>query len=314
MKGDTMIIGLLMVAGLLVTQNSFTQKNDCVYLFSHGIADTNKQVLGYTQSDNKTKPYIITNPFVSFDYPDASSSMFRINRTQTSFAQENEIQRLSQVFFSPVMRNKNAVLVGVSRGASVLVNFMGIYNASNVAALILESPFDCVESIVLALTHEKRLSWIPGIKKNGLSIMSFIFCKYNPKGIRPIDLAAHIKQDLPILIICSGTDILVPVWSSINIYKILRESGHYNTYLLILPEGVHAKLINDTKYGSLYQKVTHAFYKKFQLPHDPALAQQGIPYLANCQPDSGSLESWYPSYHAQNSPNERIKKNNFKKN
>ena len=309
-----MVIGLLMVVCSFVMPNSYAKNSDCVYLFSHGIADTHKQVLGYVQSDNRSKPYIITDPFISFDYPDASSSMFKINRTQTSFAQENEIKRLSQVFFSPVIKNKNTVLVGVSRGASVLINFMGIYNAPNVAAIILESPFDCVESIVSALIHEKKLSWIPGIKKNGLNIMSFIFCKYKPNGIRPIDLAPQIKQNLPILVVCSATDILVPIWSSINIYNILRESGHYNTYLLILPEGHHAKLINDTKYGSLYQKVTHAFYKKFQLPHDPVLAKEGIPYLENCQPECTSLASWYPSYYKQNEQEERNKKINFKKN
>jgi hypothetical protein len=199
-------------------------------------------------------------------------------------------------------KSKQSVLVGVSRGASTSVNFMGMYNPTQVAALVLESPFDCVESIITHLLHNSKCSWIPGFKKHGLRMMQFIFCKYKPNGIRPIDSVSQIKADLPILLICSPEDTLVPIWSSINLYHALKESGHENTYLLILPEGKHAQLINNKKSGTLYQCVTHAFYKKFGLPYCPYQAKQGELLLENCQPDRHSLQFLYPSYVISKAP------------
>jgi alpha-beta hydrolase superfamily lysophospholipase len=288
----------LIFLGLLVgtAMNAATKKTDTRYLFSHGIADSHKQAFKYVESENSQKPYILKHPLITFDYPDVSNSIFKMNRTQTSLAQENEVNRLAHAFFSTMAETPQSVLVGVSRGASTLINFMGIHNPANVAALILESPFDCVESIINCLIHETKLSWIPGIKRNGLSLMSFVFCKYRADGIRPIDYAASIKTDLPILIVCSAQDKLIPAWSSINLYITLRNSGHTNTYLLVLPEGQHAKLINNHTYGPLYQQITHAFYQKFDLPHDAHYAQLGLPLLNICQPDPSSLKLFYPSY------------------
>ena len=113
-------------------------------------------------------------------------------------------------------------------------------------------------------------------------------------------------------------DKLVPAWSSLNLYAALRESGHINTYLLILPEGKHAKLIDHPRFGYLYQQITHAFYSKHGLPHDSYLAQLGGPLLNKlCQPDQQFLYQLYPKYalpkhlHSKNpmllSSNEHIK-------
>jgi hypothetical protein len=175
-----------------------------------------------------------------------------------------------------------------------LINFMALYNPENVGALILESPFDCVDNIVWQFAHQSKFSWIPGIKKSGTKLASFIFCKYKPDGLRPIDLVGQIRKDLPILIVCSAQDNLVPVWSSINLYCTLRATDHDNVYLLVLPDGSHAKLITNKMYGPLYHQVTHAFYQKFNLPHDPAAAHLGQKLLKMCQPDSAALRYFYP--------------------
>jgi len=279
------------------TLSSAQAHNNVKYLFSHGLSDSHKQVNKYTKSLNKKKPYIIQNPFVTFDYPDVGKGILKLNRLQTSLAQNNEIERLAQTFFSQLNNQPEVVLVGVSRGASTIVNFMGLYNPHNVSAIILESPFDCVESIAQKLINETKWGCIPGIRKNYGSIMSFIFCKYNPHGIRPIDMASRIRKDLPILIICSSSDKVVPVWASINLYYELKQSGHENAHLLVIPEGDHAKLINHQKYSSWYQNVTHAFYQKYHLPHNSALAEHGLSlFNCICQPNITELETFYPGY------------------
>lgn len=259
-----------------------------IYLFSHGLADSHKQAFRY-------KDLTYNKSIKTFDYPDVNHGILRVNRLQCSLAQENEIERLSQVFNQTVTQtNKNIVLIGVSRGASTIVNFMGLYNPEQVKAIVIESPFDCVDSIATSVCHESKFSWIPGIKRWCCKLMSFIFCKYKPHGIRPIDCAAKIKKDLPILIIASARDGLVPVWSSINLYHELRHTGHENTFLVIFEDGKHAKLINHNHHSTPYKQVTHAFYKKFNLPHDSELAQAGQILLK--QPSHEDLHHHYPTY------------------
>src|SRR5262245_41916536 len=68
------------------------------YLFSHGLVDSNKQAFNYLKSSQLDKPYILEYPLITFDYPDVSTGIFKINRLQTSLAQDNEIERLAQVY------------------------------------------------------------------------------------------------------------------------------------------------------------------------------------------------------------------------
>ena len=276
-------------------ENTEKTQDQVIYLFSHGIADTSKQVYSYMPSAKNDKPYLIQKPFITFDYPDASTNIFKINRTQTSLAQDNEIECLAQTFYKKVKADQKVILVGVSRGASTIINFMAIHQPNNVAALILESPFDCVDSIIWQLANNSPFSWVPGIKKNGHGLMSFVFCKYDPNGIRPLDSIALLPKDLPIFIACSLKDSLVPAWSTINLYNALVETNHENTYLLALPEGKHAKIIKHPIHGITYQNCVHAFYQKFDLPHVSPFAQLGINILKECQPKVQSFNSFFPN-------------------
>jgi pimeloyl-ACP methyl ester carboxylesterase len=281
---------------IFITSMLFTSlfSNDICYFFSHGLADTHKQAFNYVKApENAQKPYIIDGPLITFDYPDATTSFMRVNRTKTSLAQENEIKCLTNVFDQQV-NAANAILIGVSRGASALVTFMALNNPDCVKAIILESPFDCVENVVAGLLHQKGLSWIPGSKVAGMALIKVIFAKYKESGIRPIDQIAKIKKDIPILIICSAKDNLVPTWSSINVYLALKEAGNANVHLLILPQGNHAKLITHDQYGTRYQNVTHAFYQKYNLPHSTEYAQQGILLFKDTQPSRADLISYFP--------------------
>lgn len=203
------------------------------YVFSHGLIDNHGQAFPYLFSQPE-KPYILNYPLITFDYPHASTGVLKINRLQSSLAQDNEIERLAQVS-SSYLKDKKNVLVGVSCGASTIINFVGRYNPSNVLALVLESPFDCVENIAKSLIHRCKMHWIPGLSTKSSGITAFLFCKYNPKGIRPIESIEKIEGDKPILIVCCVPDMVVPVWSSINLYISRYNQGNKNTYLLVFP-------------------------------------------------------------------------------
>jgi len=168
------------------------------------------------------------------------------------------------------------VIFGLSRGASAALNLMALYNPPQVKALVLESPFDTVGSIIDNKRKQLHLEWLS--HDTGEYIMEKIFRHYNRNGIRPIDMVSDIRKELPILIICSKEDPLVPWYSSIQLYKKLKESGHLSVHLFLADHGKHSRILCDQD-GNTYQAVVHAFYEKYGLPHNAEFALQGRKYL-----------------------------------
>lgn len=270
--------------------------SNSIFIYSHGIADTHKQAYRYARYYPKNdkekeifvdynnpnslyeyaanKHYLITAPFVTFDYPDATYK-FR----KSSLAQAVDINRLAYVFKKTLQKyNKDIILFGVSRGASTIINFMGQKKPGDVQALILESPFDTMENVVAHKVRQARLHKVPGIKQLSHAIISGIFLKYHMNGIRPIDLVSHTPKQTPILFICSEQDTLIPISSTINLYQTLKEKGYPYVHVLIVPTGKHAHIINGSS-ADIYQNVVHAFLKHYHLPHDAkrALAEKTLP-------------------------------------
>lgn len=273
-------------AQMLVVSNEQPNTSDnVVYFFSHGLADNHNQALRYLPSVSSKFDSVINYPCTTFDYPDVSYSFLRINRKETSLAQNNEIEKLATAFEQTIPTHQDVVLMGISRGASTILNFMALNNPANVKALVLESPYDCMESVITDKINRLGIAWLPAIQCMSLALTRFVFSKYTQNGIRPADIVHKIRHNLPILIICSQQDQLVPVSSSMNLYTILKNSGHEHVYVLKLPEGKHAKLFNSLQYGLQYKQVTHAFYKKYGLPHDEKLAFEGEQAFVECRPN-----------------------------
>lgn len=280
---------LLLFNGHLCSQN-----NNISYLFSHGIADTHEQAFWYTKTNpagTLNERYTIPGRVFTFDFPDATEQFRLINFTKTSLAQGNEIIRLKQAFDETLKTveqenepNKGIVLMGLSRGAAAALSFMGIYNPKEVKALVLESPFDSTFGIVQNILRNTCLDWIPGLHTIGHSLVECVFMQHNKDGITPLQAVDMIQEDIPILLISSEQDSLVPAPSTEMLYKALRKSGKKNTYLFRARTGSHAKILQGAE-GEKYQAVVHAFYKKHNLPHSPFLAQRGAKLLAECQPN-----------------------------
>jgi pimeloyl-ACP methyl ester carboxylesterase len=274
------------IDGIKVLTDASCQSNNSniTYLFSHGLADSHKQARKYLPAPNAPFETILNYPCATFDYPDACYSFLRVNRKETSLAQDNEIEKLSTAFAQTAQQSNNIVLMGISRGASTIVTFMALNNPEQVKALVLESPFDCMDSVVNDKLNRIGLADTTTAQTMGLALTRFIFTKFSPQGIRPADVAHKIRHNLPILIVCSQQDQLVPASSSAKLYTILRNSGHTQVHLLTLPEGKHAKLFNSAASSLQYKQVTHAFYKKYGLPHDEKLAFEGQKTFLECQP------------------------------
>jgi len=261
-----------------------------ITLFSHGIADTWKQVRGYAKYYTKKNGarfyndhYVINTPYVTFNYPDAIDRFYRVNYNETSFGQANEIGRIYKAYQSinDMFESCDIILCGLSRGASNICIFAGTYQLDNVKALILESPYFTMGEVIQSIMEKKNLDWLP--LSYGETVAEFIFKKYTRYGNSPANCIETIAKDMPIFIVCSKEDRLVPYESSINVYKKLIESGHKHTYIFITDYGKHAALLQGPD-GEKYECVINAFYKKYNLPYCAAKAAQGESLLASCQP------------------------------
>ncbi|MFC1843026.1 alpha/beta hydrolase family protein [Candidatus Dependentiae bacterium] len=242
------------------------------YLFSHGFADTGKQVRRYMKEYETRRGKIKTNAFYiidglikTFNYPDAICKPFS-NIFRTSLGQENELQALKQAFCH-IQDDEGVVLVGVSRGASAAAIFMGACRPTNIKAVVLISPFAHVLDV---------------FKTNFFYRLFMKISNYSQNGKHPIDWLCRMDKNIPIIFVCAKTDKTVPCESTIRLYKKLVLSGYTNAYLLCLNVGKHAKLLKS-KEAEKFQNVIHAFYKKYGLPHKQEFAELGQDFLARCK-------------------------------
>lgn len=239
-------------------------------LFSHGIADTYRQAFRYYNLK------IIKKPFYTFNFPDATLSCMKVDRTLTVFGQEDEINCLSSAYDQVriLEPEKPVLLYGVSRGASTILNFIAHRKPENIKAIILESPFASIDDVISYLASKNKVSL--GIARK---IFSYIFPRYKWLGLKPLDIVDAIPKDTPILLICSTSDALVPSSTTIKLYNALLNAGCH-VYLAVLNVGSHAKLFLSDDWP-LYKKAVHAFYKKSGLEHDTNLAHEGEHLLFN---------------------------------
>lgn len=246
-----------------------------ITFFVHGIADSKKQALPFAKNSNK--PYLIEGPLVSFDL-DCVHSYIRINMPHCSLGQENELEQIAHEWQKMVEQFPHAdgfIIIGVSRGASAIINFLGTYKPEKVRAVILESPFDTIEHVI---SYRANRWGIPAtIIRNAIPL---IFWQFDPHGLMPIDTIHRINEDIPMLFVTVENDHSVPPMSAINLLNIRKEDGFINGYHLHLPSGRHGKLMAGPS-ATLYQNVVHAFYAHYQLPHNELYARIGISDFSN---------------------------------
>jgi predicted esterase len=286
--------------------------NDHVYLFAHGLY-TDQSLAYYYENIRKPhewqiahnqihisfKPgimhtwnledshqfscWIIQQPLRTFNFPDATRNGF--DGSQTSLGQDNEIQALANEYEK--IKNNRIILVGMSRGASTILNFLGTRASSSIAAAVIESPFDSIVHALNNFCKAAGVYWIPfSILHNSPNLF---FGKFDPKGISPINVVQNINKELPILIVASLEDQLIPARNVASLYYKFLDNGHQHVYFLLLDKGTHAYLLENED-APLYLNTAHAFYKYYGLPYNQVFAQQGESLLMQCQPTKKIVE------------------------
>lgn len=267
------------------------EPRETITLFSHGMLDTgSNQIKGYLPVEgNQDARFIIQKPYAYFNYDDACDPKYGIKLCKfwhCSFGQQNDQATIARVYDALTKKfpERSYVLAGVSRGASVIWSFVANKKPSMVKALVLESPFDRIQtSLEAAARHVPALINCGLTRTLAQTLLRSIALKFKADALQPIDLVDQMPLDLPMLIVCSLEDKLVPAQSSYRLYQALHARGHKDLYILTLTKGKHAKLLQGVD-GQRYEAVAHAFYKKYGLPHDQQKAEQGKELLPLCQP------------------------------
>ncbi len=208
---------------------------------------------------------------------------YLINPFQFNIGQDLDIDIYSKQYDQCCSKNeqKEIVLYGTSRGAATVFNFIATEykNKSDkrVKAIVLEGCFDAVRNVT---TFETLIRLLP---------------RYKRYGKAPIDLVDDFvtvcnENGIAVLAVTSEIDTIVPYKNTMRLCDALLEKGLKDFYVLKLENSGHRDYTCDNGEDmQRYQKVVHAFYKKFNLPHNPMLAFAGQQELELCVFDSNRI-------------------------
>lgn len=242
---------------------------------------------------------------------------------QSCLAQDDDIQVVFRQIASTVEKNPaaNIILVGVSKGAATIINTVGWLAVNhpgllrNLKAVILDSPFDTINSVAIELVRNHTTSivgsflgsiaaWFTGHASMAPSIrrtQTIIYPNYNPDGITPIKAVTeqwlHVPRNLPVIIAHSQADALIPVNSSRRLYCILKEHAFENAYLIEVENGPHANIF----WGPDSIKIVDALcsiyrYHNLSLPPAEAVGSYYVPAYYSDEPiTQENLARWQPT-------------------
>lgn len=274
---------------------SATQSHGINYLYAHGIAESYKQAFWYSKTTphgTVHNPYLYDGRVFSFDFPDATERFWRMNFTQTSLAQANEIEALRSTYDQACARlttegleDQDFVMIGMSRGATTILNFMSTYKPEKIKAIVVESPFDSTHAVAKNMLSKVWLENVYGMQSIAHALVGVAFWQHSTLGIHAKDVVKDISKDVPILLIASNQDVIVPAQSTIALYNMIKQSGHQKVHLYRADLGPHGRFLKHEN-GRRYQNVVQAFYRNYGLPHDSRLADLGQADFEACQPDT----------------------------
>lgn len=223
-----------------------------VVIFAHGLGGDASQVNWYNGTHEKDFN-IVGSKCISFDFPDAK------NQETINLAQELDVETLRGVC-SNYTTTHDIVLVGLSRGASTILNYAARY-PQGIRALVVESPFTSLDSIIYNKLNQYHVGWIPGATSVATwAVNTFVFPKYDKNGMKPIDSIKILDPNIPVLFVHSSKDQLINCNNSQEMYLLRKKSGCNHVYYSELTQSPHAGYQFYKADRTKYQGAVDAFY------------------------------------------------------
>lgn len=230
-----------------------------------------------------TKPISPNYETVSYHVP---------NIFQMSIGQDIDMQTHRQKYDawhrSPD-RSKHLILYGVSRGTAATFCALAKEKYPEVKLVILEGAIDSVQNLLPQFVE--KVVPIPSIAKKITSVVNtglsfFKKCgvlQYDPYGPSPLKSVHDFPEAIPVVFITSKRDKIINCKNTERIARALADKEKNDVYLLQLEHSSHPNYMFDNKEDRQnYEAFLHAIYKKYNLFHEPLLAELGAPLLDQC--------------------------------
>lgn len=232
-----------------------------VVVFSHGLGSSDGQAVIYSLFG------FIPVSVAACNYPEVQGSF-----DEVSLFQEPEISILKETIQRVIAQCKNnckIVLYGLSRGSNVIINFLAKHLKEfrpYISGVVLESPFISLETLIDKSCAQ--FAWYTRVLPSSITQMlakKRFWPQYDKNGLQiPQAISMIEDKDLPILIIGSYEDTLIPVDQSEAVSELFKEHGHTKVETLFVEKGAHANIIFGES-GIDYLNGLYSFYQKYGL-------------------------------------------------
>lgn len=225
----------------LITLNASQANPQTVFLFAHGV-DPRASV-----ATAQANAYIAQNMLPSTCY----TFSFHDRIGMLNFGQTRDIALLKRAYDQVRQKHPEAaiVLVGISRGASTILNMLATEHETDwnaVKAVILESPFQSVPALVQHISSS-CISFVP-YGKAMLTKLVNALPLYDPRGIQTNIVLHQFPAHIPIFMGYSKTDKTVAPADAQYLANTLMQQGNQVT-LYAAPTGRHSTLSRDQNYA-----------------------------------------------------------------
>lgn len=181
-----------------------------------------------------------------------------------NFGQEGDVYNHYKKYIKFVneFSNHDYILWGVSKGAATTINAVASnkYDTTRLKMIVLEGCYDNIENVFA--------SWQSLFGAFMLWALPYLPFKYktDPQW-DPINRISELP-DIPILIITSKADTLVPAYLTHRLVDKLRKSGHHQVHVLELESSSHPMyMFHCDKDRKAYYEFVHKLYRQYSLPY-----------------------------------------------
>ncbi len=232
--------------------------------------------LNFTVKDNPACPLSVVN--------------YSFNFSKANLGQKADIETLHAAYQEHIElygRDTNIIMLGDSRGAATIFNFIALHKPAQVKAAILDGIFDDIPHTVKHFLYTDKAK---AAEARLYGCIKFFMRSYKETGISARQCAEIINDDVPLLMVISLKDGLVAPQSAFYLYSRLRLRGHQKVHILVLKKSLHPSyMVGDPEDKMVYESTVHAFYKHYNLPHNAQKAALGQQTFQETQPSIEQL-------------------------
>lgn len=230
---------------------------------------------------------------------------YGVDRSQVSMGQEHDVAAIRRQLVPALLPYRihesvpvKSVWLAYSRGVSAALRYIDTASPEELLylpdALILEGGLDVIQHFLQHIFDPYLPSWVSKHEKPRwlmATMLQMFKYYYAPRYRSEWDdamnaiadaVARKIPADIPILLIASRNDELVSYRLMVRLYRVLRQErkreGYDNVHLLLLDKARHSYYvdgINNREDRDNYEGCVHAFYRRYGLAYDEALADRG---------------------------------------